>query len=343
MNDTQPSIKAPSNRADAQTRLWMYREALRIRMVEEEIVVRYPEQEMRCPTHICIGQEAPPAGVSAHLKQSDQVFSAHRSHGHYLAKGGNLKGMIAELYGRSTGCARGLGGSQHLIDLEAGFMGSAPILASTISVGVGAAWAAKRRGEDRVAVIYFGDGATEEGTFHEAMNFAGVNRLPVVFVCENNLYSVHTLLETRQPAGRTVKDLGKPHGVEALAGDGNDLDVVWDMAAHAVDRARNHATPMLLEFFTYRWKEHCGTTDDILLGYRTKAELAQWQARCPVTNYRQLMILEGLMSADDDARMRAEIQHEIDDAFSFAKASAFPGPEQLMRFVYPDSSLGNVA
>ena len=240
----------------------MYRQALRIRMVEEEIVAQYPEQEMRCPTHICIGQEAPPVGVSAHLKKSDYVFSAHRSHGHYLAKGGDLNAMIAELYGRSTGCALGVGGSQHLVDLEAGFLGSAPILASTISVGVGAAWASKRRDDGRIVVIYFGDGATEEGAFHEAMNFAGVNRLPVVFVCENNLYSVHSALSVRQPAHRTVKEIGPVHGVEALAGDGNDIDTVWQLAEYGVHRARNEMQPVLLEFFTYRWKEHCGPKED---------------------------------------------------------------------------------
>ena len=212
------------------TRLDLYREMLRIRLVEERIGDLYAEQEMRCPTHLSIGQEAPPVGVSAHLRRDDLVFSGHRSHAHYLAKGGDLKAMLAELYGRETGCAAGKGGSQHLIDLDCGFMGSAPILASTISVGVGAAWAARLDGHDKVFVIYFGDGATEEGTFHEALNFAGTHRLAVVFVCENNLYSVHSALDVRQP-NRPIHSLAPAHGLHALHGDGNDVDVVHDLAA----------------------------------------------------------------------------------------------------------------
>jgi len=322
--------------ASASERLAMYRHALRIRMVEEEIVARYPEQEMRCPTHICIGQEAPPVGVSAHLKKPDYVFSAHRSHGHYLAKGGDLKAMVAELYGRATGCAHGIGGSQHLIDLDAGFLGSAPILASTISVGVGAAWAAKRRGDGRVVVIYFGDGATEEGAFHEALNFAGVNHLPVVFVCENNMYSVHSALNIRQPTHRTVKEIGPVHGVEALSADGNDIDSVWQLADYGVQRARTGMQPVLLEFFTYRWKEHCGPNDDLELGYREQSEFDKWRARCPIELYRKALQSERALDTDLDTRMKDQIAKEIDEAFSFAKASPYPAKEDMMRFIFPE-------
>lgn len=326
---------AASRLADAATRREMLRQMLRIRMVEEEIVRRYPEQEMRCPTHICIGHEAPPVGVSAHLRHGDPVFSAHRSHGHYLAKGGDLKGMIAELYGRATGCALGKGGSQHLIDLEAGFMGSAPILASTISVGVGVAWAAQRRGEDKVVAIYFGDGATEEGAFHEALNFAGVNRLPVLFVCENNLYSVHTPLHVRQPRGRQIHHLGAAHGMAGLACDGNDADAVWRLARNAVASARAGGGPVLLEFFTYRWKEHCGPNEDIGLGYRSQQEFDAWRARCPVATYAERLQAEGVIGPADIAQMRDEIAAEIAQAFDFARNSPFPDPQELARFVYP--------
>ena len=326
-------------RPDAETQRALLHSMLRIRMVEEEIVARYGEQEMRCPTHITIGQEGPPAGVSAHLKQSDYVFSAHRSHGHYLAKGADLPAMIAELYGKATGCALGKGGSQHLVDLDAGFMGSAPILASTISVGVGVAWSAKRRGEDRVIVIYFGDGSTEEGAFHEAMNFAGVNRLPVVFVCENNLYSVHTPLEIRQPA-RAIHQLAAVHGMEGEGGDGNDVEDVWRIAGDAVERVRSGAGPSIIEFSTYRWKEHCGPNEDINLGYRDQAEFDAWLAKCPVANYEKRLSEEGCADADAIASMRAEIAAEISAAFDFAKASPFPKPEELAQFVYPAPRAG---
>jgi len=319
-------------------RLQMLTELIRIRMVEEEIVARYPEQEMRCPTHVCIGQEAPPVGVSVFLRPTDRVFSAHRSHGHYLAKGADLNAMIAELYGRTTGCAGGYGGSQHLIDLDAGFMGSAPILASTISVGVGAAWALKRKGTDDIAVIYFGDGATEEGAFHEAMNFAGVEKLPVVFVCENNLYSVHTPLAIRQP-DRAIVDLGPAHGMPGTAADGNDVEAVWTLADQAVRRARAGEGPTLLELSTYRWKEHCGPNEDHQLGYRSSEEIAVWQDRCPVARYEKRLVTEGVIDAATVARIRKEIADEIGRAFDFARQSPFPPPDALTRHVYPEMPL----
>lgn len=319
----------------AEIRQSMYRQMLRIRLIEERIAQLYPEQEMRCPTHLCIGQEAPPVGVSAHLRRDDLVFTGHRSHGHYLAKGGDLNEMMAELYGRETGCARGRGGSQHLIDLRCGFMGSAPILASTISVGVGAAWGARMKGEDRVVVVYFGDGATEQGVFHEAMNFAGTRRLPVVFVCENNLYSVHSALDIRQPAGRAIYELGAAHGVFGMAGDGNDVEVVHALARQAVERARGGNGPSIIEFLTYRWMEHCGPNSDIDLQYRGAEELAEWQARDPVARYRErLMADQELTQLDHDGYV-ADIDAEIDQAVAFAKASPFPEPEALDRFVFP--------
>ena len=327
--------RAAGRLAEPQVRREMLRQMLRIRMVEEEIVRRYPEQEMRCPIHICIGHEAPPVGVSAHLRREDKVFSAHRSHGHFLAKGGDLKAMVAELYGRATGCALGKGGSQHLVDLDAGFMGSAPILASTISVGVGVAWAAQRRGEDKVVAIYFGDGASEEGAFHEALNFAGVNRLPVVFVCENNLYSVHTPLGVRQPKGRQIYQLGAAHGLTGLACDGNDADAVWRVAKNAVASARAGGGPVLLEFFTYRWKEHCGPDEDFGLGYRSREEFDAWRARCPVANYAARLEADDVVTGAEFGAMRKEIGAEIDEAFAFARSSPFPEPDELARFVYP--------
>ena len=251
MNAPPPTIKRT-----------MLRDMMRIRMVELEIARLYGEQEMRCPTHLCFGQEAPPVGVSQHLRREDLVFSAHRSHGHYLAKGGDLEAMMAELYGRETGCASGKGGSQHLVDLSDGFMGSAPILASTISVAVGAAMGSAMRGENRIVVSYFGDAAVEEGIFHEAMNYASVEKLPVLFVCENNLYGVQSALDVRQPAGRRIADIAAAHAVPAAAGDGNDIDEVWRLSGAAIAAIRSGGGPAMLELATYRWLEHCGPNDD---------------------------------------------------------------------------------
>lgn len=316
--------------------LAMFAAMLRIRMIEEAIAERYSEQEMRCPTHLCIGQEAPPVGVSANLEHRDLVFSGHRSHGHYLAKGGDLKSMLAELYGRATGCAGGKGGSQHLIDLASGFAGSAPILASTISVAVGAAWGAVMAKENRVVVAYFGDGATEEGAFHEALNFAGVHRLPILFVCENNLYSVHSALDIRQP-NRAIADLAPAHGMTGVQGDGNDVEHIHSIAAEAVNRARRGEGPSILEFATYRWAEHCGPNDDINLNYRSAEELAEWKARDPLIISRENLVSAGLLDAAGENKLRTDFEAEIEEAFTFAKASPFPDASQLASHVYPSA------
>ncbi|MEQ9560280.1 MAG: thiamine pyrophosphate-dependent dehydrogenase E1 component subunit alpha [Rhodospirillales bacterium] len=318
----------------------LYRQMLRVRRVEEAIAKHYPEQEMRCPTHLCIGQEAVPAGVMAHLHRADLIFSGHRSHGHYLAKGGDLKAMIAELYGRDTGCARGRGGSQHLIDLDAGFVASAPILAGTVPIAVGAAWAIKERGLDQISVVFFGDGATEEGSFHESMNYASVHGLPVVFVCENNLYSVHSGMAVRQPKSRSVADIGAGSAVPAVTVDGNDVFAVWRHAGEAIERARGGGGPTLLEFMTYRWLEHCGPLGDDDLGYRPAAEVAAWRERCPLVHAEKALGESGLTD-DLRAAMEAEISKEIDDAFAFAKASPFPDAATFDAFTYPDEDRGN--
>src|SRR5207249_1080843 len=203
--------------------LEFYWNMLRIRLVEERIAEMYPQQEMRCPVHLCIGQEAIAVGVCAALDNTDYVTGGHRSHGHYLAKGGDLKAMVAELYGKATGCCEGKGGSMHLVDLPVGFLGAVPIVGSTIPLAVGAAFGAMMRSEKRVAVPFFGEGATEEGVFHESINFAALKKLPVVFVCENNNYSVYSHISVRQPANREVYSVAEGHGVESLQGDGNDV------------------------------------------------------------------------------------------------------------------------
>lgn len=315
----------------------VFRDMLRIRRVEEAIGVRYAEQQMRCPTHLCIGHEAPPAAVCAHLRPQDLVFSNHRSHGHFLAKGADVKGMIAELYGRATGCADGKGGSQHLIDLEAGFMGSAPILASTISVGVGAAWAAKLDGRDEVSAIFFGDGATEEGTFHEAMNYAAVAQLPVVFVCENNLYSVHSEMDIRQPA-RPVAALGPAHGMPAAMVDGNDAEAIWQAAATAVARAIAGEGPSLIECVTYRWREHCGPNNDLNLGYRGQEDFDVWEKDDPIVQSRASGLAAGWLTEEMVNEMDDEIAAETEAAFDFAIQSPFPEASELTTHIFPVAS-----
>ncbi|MEK0185894.1 thiamine pyrophosphate-dependent dehydrogenase E1 component subunit alpha [Microcoleus anatoxicus] len=307
---------------------------LRIRLVEEKIVELYPQQEMRCPIHLSIGQEAIASGVCATLYPTDAVFSNHRAHGHYLAAGGNLKAFLAEMYGKATGCCQGKGGSMHLIDLDAGFMGSAPIVGGTIPVAVGAALGAVMQGLNKVVVVFFGEATTEEGVFHESANFAALKNLPVVFVCENNLYSVYTGMSERQPLGREVYALAKSHNIPSFQGDGNDVAQVHQMTTEAVQRARSGGGPTFLEFKTYRWREHCGPNYDNDLGYRTEAEFQEWKVRCPIQRTQAQLLEQGILTAQDLDEMIGVISSEVEEAVSFAKSSPFPDPQILFQHIY---------
>jgi len=310
----------------------LYRQMLRIRLVEERIAAVYPEQEMRCPVHLCIGQEAVAVGVCAALTTSDYVMGGHRAHGHYLAKGGDLKAMIAELYGKATGCCRGKGGSMHLIDLSVGFLGAVPIVGSTIALAVGTAFGTVMRNEIRVSVPFFGDGATEEGVFHESINFAALKKLPVVFVCENNLFSVYSHISVRQAANREVYEAAQGHGVESLQGDGNNVVDVYKLAQTAVDKAKAGGGPAFLEFKTYRWREHCGPAYDDHLSYRQQSELAEWKKNCPIKRLEPDLARDQILTARQISKMNAEIEEEISEAFEFAKNSPFPEENEVSEY-----------
>ncbi len=312
----------------------LYKQLLRIRMVEEKIAELYPEEEMRCPTHLCIGEEAVAVGVCANLSPNDYVLSGHRSHGHYLAKGGNLSAMMAELYGKATGCSRGKGGSMHLVDLSAGFLGATPIVGSTIPIAVGAAMGAQMRGEKRMTAVFFGDAATEEGVFHESLNFAALKKLPVIFVCENNLYSVYSPLSVRQPEGREIFRMAEGHGVESHQGDGNDVLEVYRLADGAAHKAKHGGGPTFLEFKTYRWREHCGPNYDNGLGYRSESEFQEWKQHCPIETLTERLLKEGALDDRDIEDMAKDIEVEIADAVAFAKESPFPEGKELMEDIY---------
>jgi pyruvate dehydrogenase E1 component alpha subunit len=298
---------------------------LRIRTVEEEIAARYPEQKMRCPIHLSIGQEAVAVGASAALRPGDQAVSTHRCHAHYLAKGGNLVAMLSEMMGKATGCCGGRGGSMHLLDLGAGLLLSLPIVAASIPVGVGAALAFKQENKSNVAVIYLGDASLEEGVYHESANFAALKKLPAIFVCENNLYSVYTSLQDRQPR-RALTELGRAHGMPTAHVDGNDVMAVYRATVAAVERARSENGPTFILADTYRWREHCGPNYDNDLGYRTVAEFTAWRERDPIVRLRTELTARGLLDAATEEAMQTELRREVAEAFAIAEAALLPDP-----------------
>ena len=315
-------------------KIQLYEEMLRIRLIEEAIANEYSNQEMRCPIHLSIGQEAIAVGVSALLSKHDLALSAHRSHAHYLAKGGDLKLMLSELYGKETGCAKGKGGSMHLFDLEAGLIAAVPIVGSTIPIGVGVAWQMVRKQIPGVVVIYFGDGATEEGVFSESLDFASLKNLPVLFVCENNLYSVYTPIELRQNPLRQITKIAEAHGITSKTGDGNRVEEVYAFSGQAIEYIQKNKRPYLLELFTYRWLEHCGPNWDDHLGYRKKDELKYWMAKCPLKRCEKNIKDEKIINDKDLETINEEVDLEIREAFNFAKSSSLPNSEALFEHVY---------
>ena len=291
---------------------------LRIRLVEESIANKYSEQKMRCPTHLSIGQEAIAVGVCANLTSQDQVLSTHRAHAHYLAKGGCLNSMMAEIYGKASGCSKGMGGSMHLIDTSVGFMGSTAIVANTIPVAVGLALEKKLTRKKSIACVFFGDGATEEGAFYESVNFAIIHSLPILFICENNLYSVYSGLEVRQPMDRKIYKMVRSMGISAQHANGNDVEEVARKVKHAKTMILKSGGPQFLEFDTYRWREHCGPNFDNNIGYREESEFLKWKKKDPLKNFYS----ENSQKYID--RKIDTISQEIDDAHQFADDSKFP-------------------
>ncbi|MGW2373287.1 thiamine pyrophosphate-dependent dehydrogenase E1 component subunit alpha [Kitasatospora sp. NPDC001683] len=308
---------------------------VRIRVVEETLADYYrDEQEIRTPVHFSIGQEASAVGVCAATTPQDWVYTSHRSHAPYLAKGGDLDALVAELYGRQDGCAHGRGGSMHVIDQAAGFAGSAAILGEMIPVAVGTAWAFARNDEARVALTYFGDGATEEGVFAESLNFAAVHKTPVVFVCENNLYSACSPLSARQPAGTSITGRSEAAGVPSELVDGNDVFAVHAAAQRAVAHAREGHGPFLLELSTYRWRAHVGPDWDHDYGYRSKEEIDEWTAQCPIVRATAALRAE---EPDIDAAVadwRTRFEREIHQSVDRAKALPFPSVDGLLDGAY---------
>jgi len=310
----------------------LHRTMVLIRRCEERIADLCDLGEVRCPCHLCIGQEATAVGVCGALSETDYVWGGHRSHGHYLAKGGDLKALIAEILGRTTGCAGGRGGSMHLIAREVGILGTVPLVAATIPLAVGAALAAKLRRDPRVSVAFFGDGATEEGHFHESLNLAALHRLPVIFVCENNFYASHLHLEERRVFDN-LRAIGEPHGVPGKRLDGNDVLAVHEATTLAVERARRGGGPTFLECRTFRWRGHVGPALDLDVGLRRRDDLRVWHERDPIARAARQLAADGV-TAEELERVTAEVQAMVDEAVAFARSSPYPAPETLSDHVY---------
>jgi TPP-dependent pyruvate/acetoin dehydrogenase alpha subunit len=277
--------------------------------------------------HLSIGQEGVAVGVCEALEPQDVVFGSYRGHAMYLAKGGDLNRMVAELYGKEGGCARGKGGSMHLVDVQRGVMGTSAVVATTIPNAVGYAYALKVRRERRVVVSFFGDGATEEGVFQESLNFAALKELPILFVCENNRYAIHTHQNQRQ-ANDDICGRVKAHGVPAHRIERNDVLALHQTTRNVVNETRNGGGPAFIECMTYRWLEHVGPGEDFALGFRERAEAETWKQGDPVKT------VGSSLDAAKRAQIEKEVEREIAAAFDFAESSAFPGREELHRHVY---------
>jgi len=309
---------------------------IRIRCVEETIAERYSDQEMRCPTHLCTGQEAVSAASGLALRDDDFAVSGHRAHGHYLGKGGDLTRMLAEIHGKATGCSRGKGGSMHLIDTSVGFAGSSAIVGGTIPVGVGLALSTVLHGTDQVSCVFFGEAATEEGVFYESVNFAVLKKLPVLFLCENNLYSVYSSMTVRQAAERKNEVMLSGMGLRYYSVDGNDACAVLDSLKRVIDLARSGHGPAFCEFTTYRWREHCGPNYDTDLPYRSTEEVDSWKAKDPIARLQSRLLEARVLKDNDIAEMKSKIEREVENAFRVAKEAPFPEPEEAMSDVYAE-------
>ena len=305
----------------------MYVTMVRIRKFEEVIGELVSKNEIICPCHLYIGEEAVATGVCSALRKDDYVFSTHRSHGHYIAKGGDIKAMMAELYGKETGCSKGRGGSMHLASPDVGLPGSSAIVAGTIPLAVGTALAFSLQKRDSVSVAFFGDGAANEGTFYESLNFASLKKLPVIFVCENNFYSTHMHISACL-ADTDIYKKAEAFKIPSIRVDGNNIMEVFNVAKRAVEDARCGKGPALIECMTYRWRGHVGPSYDLEKGLRSKEELEYWMNRCPIKALEEFLLEHDFISESEKNKIYENIEEEIEEALVFAKDSPYPDPDE---------------
>ena len=306
---------------------------MRIRQVQLKLDCHYLEDEMKTPIHLCIGQEAVPVGVCAHLTREDYISSNHRGHGHYLAKGGDLKGLLAELFCRETGCSKGRGGSMHIVDTAVGHYGSSSIVGGGIPIATGMGLAIKMQGQNFVSVTFFGDGAADEGVFYESLNFAILKQLPVIFILENNHYSICSHVSTRQ-AGPIIFHKMPPELLWTCKIDGNDVLKVYNAARRAVTRARSGLGPSLIECETYRLWGHAGCASQDIQGYRSTEEVELWKDRCPIRTFKEQLLAQGSITPGEITEMEERFNQEITEAYEYARQSPLPVAEDLHLYLF---------
>jgi pyruvate dehydrogenase E1 component alpha subunit len=326
-SSTHPSNMKLAADFSPETLRGMYVMMVRIRKFEERVAELVSKDEIICPCHLYIGEEAVATGVCAALRREDYVFSTHRSHGHYIAKRGDIKALMAELYGRVTGCSKGRGGSMHLASPDIGLPGSSAIVAGTIPLAVGAALSFSLQKKDTVSVAFFGDGATNEGTFYESLNFAALKKLPAIFICENNLFSTHMPISACL-ADTDIFKKADAFNMPSARVDGNNVVEVYDRAKRAIEDARSGKGPTLIECMTYRWRGHVGSSYDLDKGLRSKEELESWMDRCPIKKVEEFLLKQGILSESERNTIFEGMVEEIEEALVFAKESPYPDPDE---------------
>ncbi len=318
---------------DKHSLLDLYRTMVVIRRTEEQLAKAYLSGLIHGACHTYIGEEAVATGICAHLRNDDAIFSTHRGHGHALAKGVTPGALMAELFGRVTGCSHGRGGSMHLFAPEVGLMGTSGIVGPSMLMAAGAGYSFKLLKTDRVAVAFFGDGAVNNGAFHEGINMASIWDLPVLFVCENNMYATEIPF-ANATRNTDVAARGAIYGLPGIAVDGNDVLAVWQAAANAVQRARAGQGPTLLECRTYRTRSHSEGMRDA--GYRTREEVDEWRTRDPITSFRRQILAKRSVTDDELARIDAEVEELVTDALTFAQNSPWPDPATASDHIFSE-------
>lgn len=304
----------------------------KIRLLEERINIEFLKQEMRTPLHSYIGQEAIAVGVCNNLKKDDTIYSNHRSHGHYIAKGGNMKALVAELYNRATGCSKGYGGSMHVIDRECGVELTSSIVAGTVPIATGNALAYNIRNQNNISVAFFGDGASEEGCVYESICFAAIKKLPIIYVCENNLYAMYTSMEKREPVKHISDKFSNILPTYIL--DGNDVETLHNIMKKLIIKVRNGNGPIFIECKTYRLRNHYESASAHDFWYRDETEWQKWALHCPIKRIEQKILELDISQKEKLQYIDDNLLKEIEAAFQYAKNSEYPKPQDILVGVF---------